>query len=142
MYGEGDLIGLFTHPFPPLGYIVLVFCYVSEVANHVKEELSDSWYTEVDTLSLFLVLLLLPSVIFVLTQYGSVKAQHGVLSRTHHLSRRNSQCYSQDLRSFALLCLGSNAQCCVCCGYFVSIGMFTDIYRIHRFTKCRHCPIV
>ena len=55
---------------------MLLFCYVSEVANHVKEELSDSWYAEVDPLSLFLMLLLLPSVIFVLAQCGSVKAQH------------------------------------------------------------------
>ena len=60
----------------------------------MKGELAGSWYTEVDPLSLFLMLLLLPLVIFVLAQCGSVKAQHGVLLRAHHLSRRNSQCSS------------------------------------------------
>ena len=47
------------------------FCHVSEVANHVcamKGELAGSWYTEVDSLSLFLMLVLLPLVIFVLAR--------------------------------------------------------------------------
>ena len=54
-----------THSSPSRVYIVLVFCHVSEVANHVcvmKGELAGSWYTEVDPLSLFPMLLLSPLV--------------------------------------------------------------------------------
>ena len=73
-----------TYSSPSRVYIVLVFCHVSEVANHVcvcvmKGEVAGSWYTEVDPFSLFLMLYCcLPLVIFVLAQCGSVKAQHGV----------------------------------------------------------------
>ena len=88
-------VAISTHPF-------LAFCHESEVANHVCViNLRESWlvygyHTEVTNFLLFPKLLLLCIVIFVLAQCESVKAQHGILLRTHHLSRRNSQCYSLD----------------------------------------------
>ena len=56
----------------------------------IKGELAGLWYAEVDPLSHSLFLMLLLFGILLLAQCGSVKAQHGVLLKTHYLSRRKS----------------------------------------------------
>ena len=86
---------------PPLGYIVLVICHVSEVANRVcvmKGELAGLWYIYRSRPIVIISHANVASFSDLCTgSCGSVKAQHGVLLRTCHLSRRNSQCYSLDL---------------------------------------------
>ena len=66
----------------------------------IKGELAGLWYAEVDPLSLFLMLLLFGDLL--LAQCGSVKAQHGVLLKTHHLSKEEVSVLTQLLHYFGL----------------------------------------
>ena len=115
------------------------------VSNHacvIKGEFRGSLYTKVDPLSLFLMLLLL-LVIFTGSMWQCESTTWGTLKNTPsfkeefsvlftvpasssppEVSKDQPSCY---IITFGLPCLGSNAECCVCSGHFVS--MEWNVYR-------------
>ena len=55
----------------------------------------------------------------------SVLAIHWTSSCPPEVSKDQTSCYISNIITFALPCLGSNAQCCVCSGHFVCVNVYT-----------------